>query len=141
MPNPETEFDSAVQLVNEFITRARRGEGLTLSDLQDRWTGSPAALTGALYLTAIGQPVDDPDHTPHPRDLRRATTFLAGWATGDQAVFEPPMQEAARDGRLHHLLAAVAEHATQALALRTNPHNLAELRRAAAIWTQQEEEK
>ncbi|WP_131804270.1 hypothetical protein, partial [Mycobacteroides abscessus] len=69
MSNPEAEFDSAVQLVNEFITRARRGEGLTLSDLQDRWAGSPVALTGALYLTAIGQPVDDPDHTPHPRDL------------------------------------------------------------------------
>ncbi|WP_131804571.1 hypothetical protein, partial [Mycobacteroides abscessus] len=99
MSDPENEFDGAVQLVNEFIARARRGEGLALSDLQDRWAGSPASLTGALYLTAIGQPVDDPDHTPHPRDLRRATTFLAGWATGDPAVFEPPMQEAARDGR------------------------------------------
>lgn len=53
-------------------------------------------------------------------------------------MFAPPVEAATKDGRLQHLLAAVAEHAVLGLGLRNDPHQLAELRRSIAVWTRED---
>jgi len=133
-------LDRATTLVENTIAVAAGGGTLDVTGLADRWDGSPIELLAAAILVAHREHTHrhDPDPTPAPRDWRRATAFLAGWATGDPAVFSPPTEEADRDGRTHHLLAAVAEHAVLGLGLRTNPEQLDEMRRAVAIWTREE---
>lgn len=130
------ELDQARAVVDETVIRAQRGEGLDILALSDNWHGSPITLLAAALLAAVGK--DDDDPTPAPRDGLRAAQFLAGWATGDPAVFSPPVAEATKDGRMQHLLAAVAEHAVLGLGLRDDPHQLAELRRSIALWTRED---
>ncbi|MGP4058885.1 hypothetical protein ACTWP6_29410 [Mycobacterium sp. 4D054] len=130
------ELDQARAVVDETVIRAQRGEGLDILALADNWHGSQLALLSAAVLAAIGR--EDPDPNPAPRDGLRAAQFLAGWATSDPAVFSPAVEAATKDGRMQHLLAAVAEHAVLALGLRDDPHQLAELRRSIALWTQQD---
>ena len=131
-------LDRARALVDDTISCARRGGRLRLTELCDRWEGSPITLLGAALLAAIGrQPDEDPN--PAPRDFRRAEQFLAGWATRDAAMFSPPVEEAEADGRSQHLLAAVANYAVLGLGLRHDPGMLAELRRSIAIWTREED--
>ena len=132
-----TELDQATMLVTETINHARSGDGFNINDTWDRWHGSPITLLGAALLAAIGR-IPDQDPNPDPRDWRRATTFLAGWATGDPGIFGPVAEEAEQDGRTQHLLAALAEHAVLGLGLRDNPEQLAEIRRAIAIWMNEE---
>ena len=130
------ELDQARAVIDETVIRAQRGEGLDVLALSDNWHGSPITLLSAALLAAVGR--EDPDPNPAPRDGLRAAQFLAGWATSDPAVFSPPVEEATKDGRLQHLLAAVAEHAVLALGLRNDPHQLAELRRSIAVWTRED---
>lgn len=130
-------LDRATALVTETISRARRGEGLNIADLADRWDGSPIELLGAALLAAVGR-LPDEDPNPAPRDFRRAEQFLAGWATSDPAMFSPPVEEADADGRSQHLLAAVGNYAVLGLGLRHDPNMLTELRRSIALWTRDE---
>lgn len=132
-----TELDQATILVTETIKRARSGDGFNINDIWGCWHGSPVTLLTAALMAAIDR-VPDQDPNPAPGDWRRASTFLAGWATCDPAVYVPPVEEAEHDGRLQHLLAAVAEHAVLGLGLRDNPEQLAEMRRSIAIWTHDE---